>query len=275
MENFISLLPFIILILAFLSLWIRRDPKIWGSLLGLSFAAAYAQGYVDAIAILIVLGWAGLWILYARSESTYTKMALFAAFIILSFAFKFDLFPGFHSLHFTDRYNLGFNAPIVGFFPLALLVPLSRTKREWKDVFLKGSWLIVVGIGLMAIAALSAGAVKWDVKIPSFPVERYLSNLLLTAVAEEGFYRGFLQRELCGFFPKGKWGKCLALILSSLIFTLAHIFWSPGFEILGFVFIAGLLYGGVYLLSGRIESAILCHFLLNFIHMTFFTYFAM
>jgi membrane protease YdiL (CAAX protease family) len=66
----------------------------------------------------------------------------------------------------------------------------------------------------------------------------------------------------------------MALILSSLIFTAAHLYWSPNLAIFGFVFFAGLLYGGVYLISGRIESAIICHLLLNFIHMTFFSYHA-
>ena len=70
-------------------------------------------------------------------------------------------------------------------------------------------------------------------------------------------------------------GKILALILTSVLFTATHIYWSPNLEILAFVFLASLLYGSVYLISGKIESAILCHFLLNLIHMTFFSYHAM
>jgi hypothetical protein len=92
------------------------------------------------------------------------------------------------------------------------------------------------------------------------------SNLFLTSIPEEGFYRRFIQNKLCPYF-----GKTIALFLTAALFTLTHIFWSPNIGILALTFVAGLLYGGIYLYSKKIESAILCHFLLNFIHITFFS----
>ncbi len=269
-----NLLPFIFFSFALLSLWVRRDPKIWGILLAISFADALITGILDWVALIVILGWAALWVGYDKRDKIFTRIALVASLTVLSFGFKFHLYPGFHSLHLGSRFYLGLDSPLVGFFPLALLVPLSATRKEWKEALFKGLWLIVIGIGAMAIAAVMSGAVRWEFKIPSFPAERYLGNLILTAIPEEGFYRGFLQKQLCVFFRNGTKGKCAALLISSSVFTLAHLYWSPDLATFGFVFIAGLLYGGVYLLTDRIESSILCHFLLNFIHMTFFSYHA-
>lgn len=163
---------------------------------------------------------------------------------------------------------------IVGLFPLALLVPLSRTVNDWKRV-LKGLGLGCLGIGILALLATIAKATHWQFKAPSHFAIRCFSNLILTSIPEEGFYRGFLLREIALYYQDTKWGKILALLLSSIIFTSAHTYWSPNTTILGFVFLASILYGGVYLISGKIESAILTHFLLNFIHMVFFNYHAM
>ena len=104
---------------------------------------------------------------------------------------------------------------------------------------------------------------------------RLLSNFFLTSIPEEGFYRGFIQNTFYKYFENIKFGKILALLVTSILFTAAHVYWSPNAQILGFVFLASLLYGGVYLISGKLESAILCHFLLNLIHMMFFSYHAM
>ncbi len=169
---------------------------------------------------------------------------------------------------------LGFETPILGLLPLALLVSLAKNGKEWTKVSIGLLWG-VLGIAILAVLAVGSGAIHWQFKLPSAAVERYFSNLFLIAIPEEAFYRGFLQSELCSYLKNRRGGKWIALGITSLIFTLAHVYWSPSLDILGFVFLAGLLYGAVYLISKRIESAILCHFLLNAIHMTYFSYHAM
>lgn len=266
-----ELSPFIFLGCALISLWIRRDPKIWGSLLVLSLASALYFGTLESIGLFLIFGWAILWFSYAKQPTT----QIFIAIILLSYGFKLHVFPGYPLFDIVTNFHLLLSPPIVGLFPLALLVPLATTLKSWKEALFKGLWLTIAGIGVMAIAAILSGTTHWEFKLPSFAAERYLSNLILVAIPEEGFYRGFIQNELCRYFQHKKRGNLFALLLTSLIFTLAHIYWSPNIAILAFVFLASLLYGGVYLISKRIESAILCHFLLNFIHMTFFHYHAM
>ncbi|MDE3045080.1 MAG: CPBP family intramembrane metalloprotease [Verrucomicrobiota bacterium] len=271
----IHFLPFLFLASAFLSLWIYRHPKLWGTLLSISLLLGLFDGNLTSSSLLILAGWALLWISYTQQKTFPIRLILFTALVSLSYAFKFHWIPGFSPVTIVGELAMGFDAPLVGFFPLALLVPLACSTTDWKQALTKGVWLTALGISAMALIAIASGTVHWALKWPSSPALRYLTNLIFTAMPEEAFYRGFIQRELGHFFQPWKRGKLFSLLLSSLFFAFAHLYWSPSLAILGFTFIAGLLYGGVYLLSGKIESAILCHFLLNFIHMTFFSYHAM
>ncbi len=268
-------IPFVLLCLALLSLWIRRDVKIWGPLLGLSVVAGMYSGNILVSGFYILVGWAFLWVLYAKKKKPIVHIVFFTAMVVISFGFKFHLFPGFQPITFSPGFMVGLEVPYIELVPLLFFVPLAKSIKDWKEVFLKGVLPGCAGIAILAVIAVASGSISWQFKLPTFAAARYLSNFFLTAIPEEGFYRGFVQRELCRFFPEGRKGQLLALLVTSLIFTLAHVYWSPNIAILGFVFLASLLYGGVYLISGKIESAIICHFILNFIHMTFFSYHAM
>lgn len=271
----LTALAFILLGLSFLSVWYRREPLVWGGLLILSLLAGLATGHIYREGLLILAAWAPFWFFYAKLKTTESKILLFAALVFLSYGFKLHLFPGFNPMKISARFYLGYMAPIIGLFPLALLVPLASGEKDWKIVFTKGLGYSLAGIAAMAVLALASGSVSFQTKLPTYPGIRYLTNLVLVAIPEEAFYRGFVQRELCSFLPNSKGGKAWALIITSILFSIAHLYWSPTLGILGFVFLASLLYGWVYMKTGKIESAILCHFLLNFVHMTFFSYHAM
>lgn len=269
-----TFLEFIFIGIALLSIWVRRDFRIWGSFLALSLLAGLIGKTVFWSGLAVTIGWICLWFFYTQKQKLPIQISLFAALVILSFGFKFHLFPGFVPLALSSKFQIGLETPLLGLLPLALVVPLARIANDWKKV-LKGLLFGCLGIAILAIVAIASGAIHWHYKLPAFASLRYVSNFVLTAIPEEGFYRGFLQNGLCKYMQSVKGGKIIALVLTSMIFTLAHIFWSPSLAILGFVFLASLLYGGVYLISGKIESAIITHFLLNFIHMTFFSYHAM
>lgn len=268
--SLMSLFAFIFLGASLISLWIRRDPKIYGTLLGLSMLSGLIAGNVLWMGLVFAVGLLLVWIVYNRKPNH----ALFILLVCISIGFQLGLLPGFPPFFFTPKFAIGLEGPLAGLFPLAFLVPLARTRQDWKSA-IKGLLFGCAGIALMAIPAILGGVTHWQPKLPSFPAERILDNLILVAIPQEGLFRGFIQNTLCKTFKKIKWGKITALLLTSILFTAVHIFWSPNLEVLAFVFLASLLYGGVYLISGKIESAILCHFLLNFIHMTFFSYHAM
>lgn len=265
---------FIFLTLFLLSLWIRKDPKVWVSLLSLSLLAGWIGGLLQIGGLILIGILAILWILYIRQKTPMGQFILFAIIVIFSFTFKFEAFSQFPPLVITPYFKLGLSSPMIGLFPLALIVPLSRSLNDWK-LALKGALWGCLVIIFLALIATTTKVVSWQMKIPSFILIRYWANLFLTSIPEEGFFRGFVQNSITSFLQGYRGGKYISLFITSILFTLAHIYWSPNLSILLFVFFAGLLYGGVYLYSGKIESAIFTHFLLNATHMALFSYHAM
>ncbi len=265
-----TLLAFIFLGTAFFSLWFKRDPKIWGTLASLSLFFGMLAGNITWIGLAFIILSAALWIFYSQKPT----FAIFIALICLGISFKLRFIPGYYPFFITSKFAVGLENPLIGLFPLALIVPLAKDYHDWKLV-IKGLAFGSAGIALLAFLATMSGATHLDFKLPPFMGARILSNLILTSIPEEGFYRGFIQKTFCKYFKSTITGNIVALILTSLLFSLSHIYWSPNLGILAFTFLTSLLYGSVYLFSGKIESAILCHFFFNLIHMTFFSYHAL
>ncbi len=62
----------------------------------------------------------------------------------------------------------------------------------------------------------------------------------------------------------------LVFAFVSFLFGLCHL--PAGIIFAALAFISGLLYGGIYLRTKRLEAAILLHFTVNFIHLICFSY---
>ena len=95
-----------------------------------------------------------------------------------------------------------------------------------------------------------------------------LGQLLLVALPEEIFYRGYLQSRLEQKFPKTSRFLSVdiswkALILTSTIFALGHVLTIPHPARLA-VFFPSLLFGWMRAATGSIFSAILFHVICNF-----------
>lgn len=266
----LTIFAFLFLAVSFLSLWISREVKVIGTFLFLTLVCGFAAGHISLVGLAFILSLMLLWFLYDQKPSIW----IFIALIIFSMSFKLRLIPGFNPFFITSKFAIGLENPLIGLFPLVFIVPLAKSITDWKMV-MKGLFFGLVGIALLAFLAILTQAIHLHFKLPSFFVGRLFSNLILTSIPEEGFFRGFVQKTLCTYFKNKKMGNVFALVLTSLLFTAAHLYWSPNLGILAFTFLASLLYGIVYLYSGKIESAILCHFLLNLIHMTFFSYHAL
>ncbi|CDZ81614.1 exosortase E/protease, VPEID-CTERM system [Candidatus Rubidus massiliensis] len=263
-----TLIAIILLGISFLSLWIKRDPKIWGTTAAASVALGIIGGNITWVGLIFVIILSKLWFFYKYNPN----IVSFIILICLSISFGLEFLPGYDPYFITPKFVIRIEVPLIGLFPLALLVPLAKTRRDWSFAIKEGLYFGLGGIALLAMLAIISQTAHWDFDFPSHMGIRTLSNLILTSIPEEGFYRGFIQRSICHYYKNTKLGNLIGLIIASLLFSISHLYWSPSIEILIFTFLAALLYGSVYLYSKKIESAILTHFLFNFIHMTFFSY---
>jgi uncharacterized protein len=93
-------------------------------------------------------------------------------------------------------------------------------------------------------------------------------QLLMVALPEEAFYRGYLQTELEHAFAKRPYGvkviglPFLAIVLTSLIFALGHVATIPNPGRLA-VFFPSLVFGALRSRSGGIGAGLLFHAMCN------------
>jgi membrane protease YdiL (CAAX protease family) len=109
------------------------------------------------------------------------------------------------------------------------------------------------------VVALALHFARIDVKWPEATPLFLVVNLFLTVIAEEAFFRGFIQERFTVALSAYRWHKVAAITVSALLFGVAHV-------------VAGLGYAIAYQRTRRIESAIAAHFLLNAVHFLTLSY---
>jgi membrane protease YdiL (CAAX protease family) len=105
---------------------------------------------------------------------------------------------------------------------------------------------------------------SWDTREGTDLILPLLSLGLLSSVAQEIFFRGYMQTQL-----REVWGRIGALAIASLCFGLAHLgvadllhygFLDVGWLIpVGVAFIASLYYGWIRDITGSVVAAAACH----------------
>jgi uncharacterized protein len=127
---------------------------------------------------------------------------------------------------------------------------------------------MIDGTGLLVLAALAVGYVRWDPKLPSFwPIWTGIM-LVLTALPEEAAFRGVIHTSLARW--RGDPRSIFAIVAGGVAFGLAHAAGGPMYVLVAAA--AGIGYGWIYASTGSIGAAILAHAALNAIHFLFFTY---
>ncbi|MDD0842663.1 CPBP family intramembrane glutamic endopeptidase [Pseudomonas sp. Gutcm_11s] len=127
---------------------------------------------------------------------------------------------------------------------------------------------LLVGVATLVavpLLALSLGLVGWQ---PKWPQQLWLwlaVNLGVAVLAEELLFRAWLQEALVV-----RLGAAGGIVLTALLFGAAHIPFSPLFAVVATV--AGLGYGLVFHLSGRLWPALLLHGAVNALHVLLLSY---
>ncbi|MEZ9626697.1 CPBP family intramembrane glutamic endopeptidase [Aliivibrio fischeri] len=255
------------IILAFIN-----QTKASFALLGITLIGAIIDQRLNMIGLAGIA--AGLFFAY-KTPSLKKKWQLGAYLFIFLWciALFLHLIPGFNnakvldavvtgplSVPFTLYLNL--DKPLILFGLLLAYPALLGSKAN-----VNKKALIYTAIPLFSLLPLAwgLGALKPEFTIPSWWWLFALNNLLLTCVAEEAFFRGFIQQSLSKRF-----GWIAGVAVASVLFGAAHI--GGGLLLAVFATLAGVGYGLAFHYSARLWVAVAFHFLFNFIHLVFFTY---
>lgn len=272
------------LLLAVVALWLPL-AHAWTVALVIALALGLLSGVFTTVALVPValLALACFVALRWRRRHEFRAVRALAAVLVgvLSVLLALHALPGFHNPPLLMDLRLGeHGAPysqylnvdkaLVGLLLLGVgaqrlhrLTDWARMLRTTAPVIL-GTLVVVMGVGL------AVGHVRPDPKCTWLFLPWAAVNLLITCTAEEAFFRGFLQRALAGAFARVRHGQAGALVIAALAFGLAHAAGGGAYIVLATL--AGLGYGLAFLLTQRVEAAILTHFALNTIHFLLFSY---
>lgn len=272
-----------LLALSVAALWVPplngRVP-VWPMLLAGTMAVAWVAGFVAPAGVAALLVLAALCHVRQRTGSTIARALLLAAVIVLALALALHKVPGFaNPMLLRDVQVSPGAAPVtqylnldkatVGMLLCAYFCAPARRRADW--CALRPAWPIVLATPVVVLAgALLSGTVAIDPKLPAFTPLFLVTNLLFTCVAEEAFFRGVIQGGLLAALAGKRHGPAIAIGVASVLFGVAHA--GGGVAMIVLATLAGVGYGLAAWRSGRIEAAILTHFVVNALRFLLVTY---
>jgi uncharacterized protein len=281
-SNPLSSISYLLLLLSILSLWIKQEIKIWGTITAASMVCGVISDRIDIIGIISIVILCLLYHTVHRINLIlFIRVTSGVLAVTLSVMLAAHLIPGFNNWKIVNKVSLtetslpysmylNMDKTLVGLAILGLGFPLIKSLKEWGSVLRPTLPIFLVGLIILASASQAFGYTHWDFKFPDLFFVWALINLIFTCVSEEAFFRGFLQKNLFKILQKYKYGNILSLIIVSILFGLAHF--AGGFKYVILSTIAGIIYGYAYQKTQRIEASILCHFGVNTFHFIFLTY---
>ena len=275
--------PFAVAFVVLLHVGAEPPPASVAIFAGVSAVAALLTSVINAIGLVFVLVVAVLaFATSSASRKTQSSVAL-VLLCVVSVALALHIVPGFNNIlvvpetvvspgSVTFELYWNYDKLLVG---IALMYVILYRPHSLREPELKAHRFAWIGIAFCTIAVILGagwmfGAIEFDPKIPAFIFWWLFSNLLITCVAEEAFFRGILLTSAVHAFSSIRYGSWIALVLVAALFGAVHI--GGGVVYAVFSFVAGIGYGLVYLMTGRIEASILTHFALNLVHLLLFTY---
>ncbi|MDA7964638.1 CPBP family intramembrane glutamic endopeptidase [Ruegeria sp.] len=263
--------PWLILITAQIAT-LTRNWWLGLGLLGLFGLVALFTGLITVTAVAVMaLGLLGA--AYLPRLRGGAALAGHLALVAWSLALGAHLLPGVHNLLVLDQVHAGpGSAPFTMYLNLDKPMVFFTVLLAWPAILNGGStlrvWPLVTGLTLLPALLLLgglSGAVRPEFGLPPWWLIFALSNLFLTCLTEEVFFRGYLQSVI-----GARLGAATGLIAASLLFGLAHFGGGP--VLIGSATLLGLACGLGYWATGRLWVPVLMHFTFNILHLTLFTY---
>ncbi|HWW72455.1 MAG TPA: type II CAAX endopeptidase family protein, partial [Duganella sp.] len=217
----------------------------------------------------------------ARAPQRYVRVVCGVVTAVLALALAIHKLPGFNNAIVIDALTISpgampftqyanFDKGAVGLILLALLCSRARAWNEFGGVLKQVLPVLLATLVAVLGLAVAVGAVRPDLKLSQLTMQFIAVNLFFTVVAEEAFFRGFLQHRLAAALARRPSGKWIAVACSALLFGAVHLPGGASYALLATV--AGFGYAYAYHLTRRIEAPIFLHIALNAIHFAAFTY---
>lgn len=282
-------ITFGLLVLAIFAVWLNPiqvrkqfDLSPWLVLFIGACACGLLFGYLrpTAIAALSLFGCVAYLATQANAKRL-QKIVFGAITAMLALALAMHRVPGFNNpailtnvqfstdaAFFTQYAN--FDKSSVGLILLAFFCNRTSSISELLKILKRTSLIAVASSSCVIATAIAIGYVRLDLKL-SWSTPIFLAtNLLFTVIAEEAFFRGFLQDRLAASLHRFRFGGHISVVLSAVLFGIAHI--GGGASYFFMAMMGGFGYAYAFFVSRRIEAPIFIHFALNAVHFIGFTY---
>lgn len=194
------------------------------------------------------------------------------AALILWMPIEFGALPGF-DIVFNPNITipaLPFAAPVLGLYLFVILRDLPDVGFTF-TLTRKDFLTALAGIAVLALLLVPLGTGMGFIRAsapqtsPMKMVELLLGIYFLVAIPEELLFRGIIQNLLAKHLP-GKYAPFAALALASVIFGFSH--WNnfnpADWRYVFLASVAGMVYGTVYLKTGKTTASALVHCGVNF-----------
>lgn len=280
-------LTFTLLVFSVFALWFpgRLHPWSWALFLTASLVLGFSEALLGWQALAVTGVLAILCVVLRRHSYNIpqrrpARSLIVAGIGLTALAMGLHLVPGFSRLVLIDAVILGPDSPsytgsikfdtvIAGVLILGLCVKRITDADGWLTLVKRGAGYTAVTIVIVIGAAFLSGYVSYQPKWTALFLPWVLMNFL-TCVSEEAFFRGLIQTYIAEVLGRHRHGQTIAVLIAASLFGLAHYAGGPVYVLLAAL--AGIGYGLVYKVTGRIEAAILTHLLVNSVHFIFFTY---
>jgi membrane protease YdiL (CAAX protease family) len=254
----------------------------WMLFFAMATASAVASGFVGLAGVVGLLVFAAC--AYATGVDRFGRTPRIGFGVVTAFlalALALHKLPGFQNpqliagvrfspdaVPYTQYAN--FDKASVGLILLAFLCPRAGTAAGWRALLRRMLPIAAATlVGVMALA-VAMDVIRPQFKWPAYTLVFLATNLLFTCVAEEAFFRGFVQDRLAAAWQANRLWQMTVIGLSGVLFGLAHLGGGTAYALLATL--CGVGYACAFAATRRIEAAILTHFAFNAIHFLAFTY---
>ncbi len=278
----LRVLSFLLIAAAILGYWLRLSRLVLCLIMAAGVASGLAARTISPLGLIFYAALAFALSRFYERGGDAPRPVLVVGLCVLGLALYSHQLPGLTTWVLAPRYRisddslsfavvLDIDKPVAGFLFLMLGFSAIGSWAEWRQTIRRTWHIIALCVVSLSLLGLALHYARIDFKLPEIAPFWLLRNLLFVCVAEEVFFRGFLQTYFVALLgDRYRYGTWLGVGLAAVIFGATHFLGGWAFIFLSSV--AGVFYGWAYLRSHRIEAAILTHFSLNSVHLLMFSY---